>query len=90
MFSIIILTLVQIISGCWSIYGYSTNSKNMTLIAYNYKKINALNDAYTTISAIRSQMWKLSFMMANGKIQDDNNIQLQHIKESYGNSDTSM
>lgn len=82
-FVLTILTLVQVISGCWNIYSYSRNASYMEKVANNYTRIKTLNEAFSDISNIRSQMWKISFLMSAGVISGKDSAQIDNIKQNY-------
>lgn len=87
---LMILTLVQMISSCWNIYSYNKNERNTVRIANNYLRINELNEAYALIASTRSQLWKLSFMMANGTSTANDLKQITELKNNYLKADQNI
>lgn len=78
-----VLTLVQVASSSWNIYSYLKNEEQVTRVADNYRRISELSDAYSVISTIRSQVWKLSFLMSNGLVDEQDLQRIGELRNQY-------
>ncbi|EAW0074322.1 Tar ligand binding domain-containing protein [Salmonella enterica] len=73
---LVLLTLIQIISGSWSVMSYLEYDKNMQRNAFQRTRLALLDEAYTTISDTRGDVWKMAVLTSQGR-QDD------HFRENW-------
>lgn len=85
-----LLTLIQIISGAWSVMSYLEYDKNMQRNAFQRTRIALLDKAYVTISDTRGDVWKMTVLTAQGKQDDHYQKKLAGMLKRYDDADQVM
>lgn len=84
---LVILTLIQIISGSWSVVSYLDYDKNLQKIALQRSRIALLDEAYVIISDTRGDVWKMAFLMEQGKAGEGAREKLNAMLRQYEGAD---
>ncbi|EAO2671209.1 HAMP domain-containing protein [Salmonella enterica] len=82
-----LLTLIQIISGSWSVVSYLDYDKNLQKIAFQRERAALLDDAYVIISDTRGDVWKMASLMAQGRAGADAREKLDAMLKRYEGAD---
>ncbi|EIR3570365.1 Tar ligand binding domain-containing protein [Salmonella enterica] len=84
---LILLTIIQIISGSWSVMSYRDYDRNLQQIAFQRARIALLDEAYVIISDTRGDVWKMASLMAQGKQGEDAGEKLDAMLKQYADAD---
>ncbi|EBY9434362.1 hypothetical protein D6387_26840, partial [Salmonella enterica subsp. enterica serovar Cerro] len=84
---LILLTIIQIISGSWSVMSYRDYDRNLQKIAFQRARIALLDEAYVIISDTRGDVWKMASLMAQGKQEEDAGQKLDAMLKRYEGAD---
>ncbi|EKC2494637.1 Tar ligand binding domain-containing protein [Salmonella enterica] len=87
---LVLLTLIQIISGAWSVMSYLEYDKNTQYNAYQRDRIALLDEAYVIISDTRGDVWKTASLMGQGKQDGDTGKKLDVMLKRYERADQVM
>ncbi|EAR6896119.1 Tar ligand binding domain-containing protein [Salmonella enterica] len=85
-----LLTLIQIISGSWSVMSYLEYDKNMQRNAFQRTRIALLSEAYVAISDTRGDVWKMAVLTAQGQQGDHYREKLDGMLKRYEGADRVM
>ncbi|EBR6515289.1 Tar ligand binding domain-containing protein [Salmonella enterica] len=85
-----LLTIIQIISGSWSVVSYLDYDKNLQQIAFERSRIGLLDEAYVIISDTRGDVWKMAVLTAQGKQGDHYREELDSMLKRYEGADRDM
>ncbi|EAO0165673.1 HAMP domain-containing protein [Salmonella enterica] len=89
-----LLTLIQIISGSWSVMSYLEYDKNMQRNAFQRTRLALLGEAYVAISDTRGDVWKMTVLTeqltAQGKQDDHYREKLDGMLKRYEAADRVM
>ncbi|EMJ2325094.1 Tar ligand binding domain-containing protein, partial [Salmonella enterica] len=80
---LVLLTLIQIISGSWSVMSYLEYDKNMQRNAFQRTRLALLDEAYTTISDTRGDVWKMAVLTSQGRQDDHFREKLDEMLKRY-------
>ncbi|EKS2370315.1 Tar ligand binding domain-containing protein [Salmonella enterica] len=84
---LILFTIIQIISGSWSVMSYRDFDRNLQQIAFERARIALLDEAYVIISDTRGDVWKMASLMAQGKQEEDAGQKLDAMLKQYADAD---
>ncbi|ENB7844814.1 Tar ligand binding domain-containing protein [Salmonella enterica subsp. enterica serovar Newport] len=87
---LVLLTLIQIISGSWSVISYLDYDRNLQQIAFQRERIALLDEAYVIISDTRGDVWKMALLMAQGKQGEDAGAKLEAMIKRYDGANVDM
>ncbi|EDU6369838.1 TPA: Tar ligand binding domain-containing protein [Salmonella enterica subsp. houtenae] len=82
-----LLTLIQIISGSWSVLSYRDYDRNLQQIAFQRERAALLDEAYVIISDTRGDVWKMASLMEQGKAGADAPGKLDAMLKRYEGAD---
>ncbi|ECL5068649.1 HAMP domain-containing protein [Salmonella enterica] len=87
---LVLLTLIQIISGSWSVMSYLEYDKNMQRNAFQRTRLALLDEAYTTISDTRGDVWKMAVLTSQGRQDDHFREKLDEMLKRYDEANRVM
>ncbi|EAN8329777.1 HAMP domain-containing protein, partial [Salmonella enterica] len=84
---LILLTIIQIISGSWSVMSYRDYDRNLQQIVFQREREALLDDVYSIISDTGGEAWKMATLMVQGKQGEDVGQKLDAMLKRYEGAD---
>ncbi|EDK5263962.1 methyl-accepting chemotaxis protein [Salmonella enterica subsp. enterica serovar Enteritidis] len=86
---LVLLTIIQLVSGTWSVRSYLDYDSNLQRIAFQRARIALLDEAYVIISDTRGDVWKMALLMAEGK-GEGAGVKLETMIKRYDGANADM
>ncbi|EHN1697010.1 Tar ligand binding domain-containing protein [Salmonella enterica subsp. enterica serovar Newport] len=87
---LVLLTIVQIVSGSWGVMSYLEYDKNLQLITFQRERTSLLDEAYVIISDTRGDVWKMALLMSEGRQGEGAGRKLDGMIKRYEDADRDM